>query len=269
MVIKAPQGEDRRRMRAAGAAPQHRPVARCRPAPDRHRAAGRPARPGRVRSLPQALRGDGPAAGPVRPRHLHGRHRLHARRRRSTLVAVHRRAQGDLRLDLSARAPARREKWPCSAPFRGARLRRRREQWPGPARCRRIPSSPHVLALLLPLACRERVARVAKPTWRRPSAAAGEADALAAARLDFAEALIRSLRTDGAASTLDRIAVARSLHELWHLREEVFSRIARHRDQAEAERRLATLDRHFPRRTRAVAFFAAAAAVDSATLPGM
>ena len=56
------------------------------------------------------------------------------------------------------------------------------------------------------------------------------------------------VRTAGAAEALDRIAVARSLHELWHLREEVFSRIARHHDQAEAERRLAALDRHFPRR---------------------
>ena len=96
----------------------------------------------------------------------------------------------------------------------------------------------------------------------------GRSDALAAARLDFAEAL-HDVRTDGAASALDRIAVARSLHELWHLREEVFSRISRHRDQAEAKRRMATLDRHFPRRTRAVAFFAAAAAADSATLPGL
>ena len=94
----------------------------------------------------------------------------------------------------------------------------------------------------------------------------GRSEALAAARLDFAEALY-DVRTDGAAAALDRIAVARSLHELWHLREEVFSRVARHRDQAEAERRLATLDRHFPRRTRAAAFFAAGAG-DSASVPG-
>ena len=94
----------------------------------------------------------------------------------------------------------------------------------------------------------------------------GRSEALAAARLDFAEALY-DVRTDGAAAALDRIAVARSLHELWHLREEVFSRVAHHRDQAEAERRLATLDRRFPRRTRAAAFFAAAGA-DSASVPG-
>jgi hypothetical protein len=94
----------------------------------------------------------------------------------------------------------------------------------------------------------------------------GRTQALAAARLEFAEALF-DVRTAGAAEALDRIAVARSLHELWHLREDVFSRIARHRDQAEAERRLATLDRHFPRRTRVAAFMAGAAA-DSATVPG-
>jgi len=95
----------------------------------------------------------------------------------------------------------------------------------------------------------------------------GRSDALAAARLDFAEALY-DVRTPGAAVVLDRIAVARSLHDLWHLREDMFSRIARHIDQAEAERRLAELDRHFPRRARAAAFFAAATAADSATLPG-
>jgi len=82
-------------------------------------------------------------------------------------------------------------------------------------------------------------------------------DALAAARLEFAEALF-DVRTAGAATVLDRIAVARSLHELWHLREEVFSRVACCHDQAEAARRLADLDRHFPQRTRAAAFMAGA-----------
>jgi hypothetical protein len=94
----------------------------------------------------------------------------------------------------------------------------------------------------------------------------GRSQALAAARLEFAEALF-DVRTGGAAEALDRIAVTRSLHELWHLREEVFSRIACHHDQAEAERRLVALDRHFPRRTRVAAFMAGAAA-DSTTVPG-
>lgn len=71
---------------------------------------------------------------------------------------------------------------------------------------------------------------------------------LASARLDFADALI-GVHNAAAASALDRIAIARSLHELWHLREEVFSLIACRFDQDEATRRLAGLDRHFPRRT--------------------
>jgi hypothetical protein len=73
--------------------------------------------------------------------------------------------------------------------------------------------------------------------------------AVAAARLDFADAL-HDVRTNGAADALDRIAVTRSLHELWHFRSEVFSRIAERHDQAEAARRLRVIDRHFPRRTR-------------------
>jgi hypothetical protein len=41
----------------------------------------------------------------------------------------------------------------------------------------------------------------------------------------------------------------RSLHELWHFREEVFSLVACRHDQAEATRRLARLNRHFARPT--------------------
>lgn len=77
-------------------------------------------------------------------------------------------------------------------------------------------------------------------------------EAVAAARLDFADALL-DIRTDAAADALDRIAVARSLHELWHFRAEVFSRVAQRHDQAEAARRLALLDRHFARRSRRAA----------------
>jgi hypothetical protein len=72
---------------------------------------------------------------------------------------------------------------------------------------------------------------------------------VAAARLDFADALM-DVHTDAAADALDRIAVTRSLHELWHFRAEVFSRVAQRHDQAEAARRLRLLDRHFPQRSR-------------------
>jgi hypothetical protein len=91
-------------------------------------------------------------------------------------------------------------------------------------------------------------------------------EALAAARLEFAEALY-DVRSAGAAATLDRIAVTRSLPELWHLREEVFSRVACRHDQAEAQRRLAALDQHFRRGSRATAF-RAGGALSRMTAPG-
>ena len=72
----------------------------------------------------------------------------------------------------------------------------------------------------------------------------GRRDAIAAARLDFADAL-RDVRSAAASAALDRIAVARSLHALWHLRGEVFAHVSRRHDQAEAQRRIAALDVHF------------------------
>ncbi len=85
--------------------------------------------------------------------------------------------------------------------------------------------------------------------------ASSRVDAVAEARLDFADAL-GDVRSIGAAAAIDRIAVTRSLHELWHLRGEVFGEISCRHDQAEASRRLADLDRHFGQgrtRGRAVA----------------
>ena len=81
-----------------------------------------------------------------------------------------------------------------------------------------------------------------------PSAFGGRsrADVVAEARLDFAEALC-DVRSAGAVAAIDRIAVTRSLHELWHLRGEVFGEISCRHDQAEASRRRAGLDRHFAR----------------------
>ena len=43
------------------------------------------------------------------------------------------------------------------------------------------------------------------------------------------------MRTPRRPRSLDRIAVTRSLHELWHLRGEVFSLVSRRHDQAEAD----------------------------------
>jgi hypothetical protein len=75
---------------------------------------------------------------------------------------------------------------------------------------------------------------------------------LDAARLEFAGALF-DIHTAEAGRVLDRIAIARSPHELWHLREEIFSLVSRRHDQAEAASRLVALDRHFPKRSHAQA----------------
>jgi len=78
-------------------------------------------------------------------------------------------------------------------------------------------------------------------------------EALASARLDFAEALF-DVRTAAAAALLERIAITRSLYELWHLRGEVFGHISRRHGQSEADVRLGTLDAHFPKRMRRLGF---------------
>jgi len=77
--------------------------------------------------------------------------------------------------------------------------------------------------------------------------------ALASAKLDFAEALF-DVRTPAAARLLDRIAITRSLHELWHLRGEVFGHVSRRYGQTEAGSRLSELDGHFPKRMRRAGF---------------
>ena len=73
---------------------------------------------------------------------------------------------------------------------------------------------------------------------------------LARVRADFATSLI-DIDTLPASDAQQRIARAPSLHELWHVRAQVFDLVSRHHDQAEAERRLARLNRHFPTRTPA------------------
>ncbi|MDQ6680721.1 MAG: hypothetical protein M3Y67_07125, partial [Pseudomonadota bacterium] len=73
--------------------------------------------------------------------------------------------------------------------------------------------------------------------------------ALAEARAAFRAAL-DDVETKRSGVCLDHIRAARSLHELWHLRAEVFSLVSCRRSQHEADRRLGILDRHFPSRTR-------------------
>ena len=68
------------------------------------------------------------------------------------------------------------------------------------------------------------------------------------ARRDFVDALDGVAPSD-AWRLLDRIADAISMRELWHLRVEVFERVALSFDQLEADERLARLNRHFPTRS--------------------
>ena len=91
----------------------------------------------------------------------------------------------------------------------------------------------------------------------------GRLDALAAARLDFADALF-DVHTVAAGAALDRIAATRSLHELWHLRGEVFDLVSLRHDQAEAKCRLADLDRHFAKRSTLARWREAAGAAANA-----
>ena len=59
---------------------------------------------------------------------------------------------------------------------------------------------------------------------------------------------VTDLYSEGQPSLVERIARARSLRELWHLRSSVYGEVALALSQGEAERRLAGLNRHFPTR---------------------
>ena len=88
-----------------------------------------------------------------------------------------------------------------------------------------------------------RLAAAARPESEAP---AGGDDPLNIAMRDFIETLA-DIRTQQAGDLLRRIRLARSLRELWFLRPEVFNLVAHHRDQAEANQRMAQLSAHFPR----------------------
>jgi len=70
------------------------------------------------------------------------------------------------------------------------------------------------------------------------------------ARQDFASSLA-DLPCDDACDLRRRGQSARSLRELWHLRAELYSVVAKHRSQTEADRRLRVVNRHFPTSTTA------------------
>jgi hypothetical protein len=70
---------------------------------------------------------------------------------------------------------------------------------------------------------------------------------LAVAKQEFLDS-VSDLGTEPARQLLERIERARSLREMWHLRSPLYGEVAMALSQAEAERRLARLNRHFPTR---------------------
>lgn len=72
-------------------------------------------------------------------------------------------------------------------------------------------------------------------------------DPLGAVRAEFLQSL-SDIRTQQVGMLAQRINIARSLHELWHLRPEVFKLVALRFSQFEAQTRLDRLNRHFPTR---------------------
>ena len=118
------------------------------------------------------------------------------------------------------------------------------------------PASGRVARLPFSASWRERLGHWIDTAWPSLLAATRQADSskvilgavpFEGVRYEFARSL-SDIRTEQARDAANRICGARSLHELWHLRLEVFNHVARQHDQAEATRRLALLNRHFPTR---------------------
>jgi hypothetical protein len=72
------------------------------------------------------------------------------------------------------------------------------------------------------------------------------------ARAEFVAALEGLVQAAGAETTdlMSRVRHARSLRELWHLRSELYTLIARRTSQPEADTRLARVNQHFPKRAQ-------------------
>jgi hypothetical protein len=81
-----------------------------------------------------------------------------------------------------------------------------------------------------------------------PLDAAPPLDRLPAVRDEFADCLDDTWGDD-ACELSTRIERAHSLRDLWHLRADLYNLVARQHSQAEAEQRLARLNRHFPTRS--------------------
>lgn len=93
-------------------------------------------------------------------------------------------------------------------------------------------------------------------TWQRwlfwllapaPEDASLPPSRMPAVRVDFMAALA-DVQSPEAQQMRDRIAHARSMRDLWHVRAELFRLIGLAHSQFEAEQRLSQLNRHFPTR---------------------
>ena len=80
-----------------------------------------------------------------------------------------------------------------------------------------------------------------------PQDAAPPINRLPGVKKDFL-ACLDDVELPAAAGLCASIAGSRSLRELWHLRAEVFNMVGRAHNEAEAERRIERLNRHFPTR---------------------
>jgi hypothetical protein len=84
-------------------------------------------------------------------------------------------------------------------------------------------------------------------SWLSAPVPAGAANARQV-RAEFVQAL-DDVPSDAAAWVRQRAQRCGSMRELWHLRAQVYNVVACHHSQAEAERRIAALNRHFPTRS--------------------
>ncbi len=80
-----------------------------------------------------------------------------------------------------------------------------------------------------------------------PQDAAPPPQRLPAVRADFL-ATLADIADDDAEALRERIERCRSLRELWHARSEIYRVVGVAHSQAEAETRVALLNRHFPTR---------------------
>lgn len=122
-----------------------------------------------------------------------------------------------------------------------ARISRRVEVCP-PALLRRVASAPGWRASLRDWLDTGWARPIHQVVPQRPAN-----DPLGAVRAEFLQSL-SDIRTQQVGMLAQRINIARSLHELWHLRPEVFKLVALRFSQHEAQTRLDRLNRHFPTR---------------------